>query len=118
VLKRGGTAMFIDVVGSDNPRCDTWFQAVELLRDPSHVRNYTAAEWRRMLTDAGFTPGAVASRRLRLDFKTWIARLSTPDVHTRAIRALQTRMPADVAAWLAQEDDGSFSLTVHTMCAR
>jgi SAM-dependent methyltransferase len=117
VLKPGGKAVFIDVIAADNPRCDTWFQAIELLRDPSHVRNYSAAEWRRMLSAAGFTPGATASHRLRLEFTSWVSRLSAPEVHVRAIRALQARMPADVAAFLGQESDGSFHITSLTMYA-
>ncbi len=39
---------------------DTVFMGVEVeeaeaLRDPSHVRNYTEAEWRQFLEDAGLT---------------------------------------------------------------
>ena len=33
---------------------DTFLQTIELLRDPSHVRDYRISEWRDMLAAAGF----------------------------------------------------------------
>jgi SAM-dependent methyltransferase len=117
VLKPGGTAIFIDTIAPEKPGFDTWFQTIELLRDPSHVRNYSRGEWTRLLTAAGFTPGETTFRRLRLDFATWIARLNTPLLHVQAIRALQALMPKDAAAYFEVEPDGSFTLDVMTMMA-
>src|SRR4051794_23115195 len=45
VLAPGGIAVFADVMTPGRPLLDTHLQAIELLRDPSHVRNYTMAEW-------------------------------------------------------------------------
>jgi ubiquinone/menaquinone biosynthesis C-methylase UbiE len=117
VLKAGGKAMFIDAVTAEDPRSDTWFQAIELLRDPSHVRDYSIAEWRQLLAKTGFSVETVTTRRLRLAFDGWIARLSTPETQAKAIRALQAQMPEDVAACLAQEADGSFTITIASMWA-
>lgn len=117
VLKPGGLGIFIDVIGTDDPRCDTWFQAIELLRDPSHVRNYSSSEWQAMLQDAGFTPGEVRPHTIRLDFQIWTDRMNTLEVHRQAMRSLQARMPADVAAFLKQEPDGSFTINTATMFA-
>ncbi|MDN8820283.1 class I SAM-dependent methyltransferase, partial [Staphylococcus aureus] len=39
VLKPGGVAAFIDVMSPGSPLLDTYLQAVEVLRDTSHVRN-------------------------------------------------------------------------------
>ena len=41
VLKPGGRAVFIDAVTPGAALLDTFLQSIELLRDPSHVRNYT-----------------------------------------------------------------------------
>jgi ubiquinone/menaquinone biosynthesis C-methylase UbiE len=47
VLKPGGRLVVADSTVPDNePEVDRWQNHVELLRDPSHVRNYTPAEWR------------------------------------------------------------------------
>lgn len=42
-------ALFIDVLSPGQPLLDTSLQAWELLRDPSHVRNATIAQWAAVL---------------------------------------------------------------------
>lgn len=115
VLKPGGRAMFIDVSAPDHPGFDTWFQTMELLRDPSHVRNYSHAEWMRHLAAAQFRVDGLTPRRLRLDFASWTARLSTPPLHVQALRALHARMPAEIAAYFELEPDGSFTIDTLTI---
>jgi len=116
VSKTGGLAIFMDVVTPGSPLLDTWLQTLELLRDSSHVRNYSVTEWQAMLSAAGFRPGAVAPFRLRLDFSSWISRMNTPEAHVQAIRSLQQRAGADVSGHFAIEADGSF--TIDTMLLR
>ena len=109
VLKPAGTAIFIDVVSSGNPVFDTHLQAVELLRDPSHVCNYTDAQWTAALSNAGFRVNSTRKRRLRMDFQSWVDRMRTPDVHRVAIRSLQEWASTDTASYFEIEADGSFS---------
>jgi ubiquinone/menaquinone biosynthesis C-methylase UbiE len=118
VLKDSGRAVFIDVVAPASPLCDTHLQTIELLRDASHVRNYSAAAWLSALTEAGFATGAKTARRLRLDFASWVARMRTPDLNIAAIRALQAQMPREVTDYLDLEDDGSFRIDTLTIEAR
>lgn len=110
VVKPGGLAAFADCVSPGPPLLDTYLQAIELLRDPSHVRDYSVAEWQQTLEQAGFAPGRVTSARLRLDFVSWTARMQTPDVQVRAIRALQGLMSEEVVRHFAVEADGSFTI--------
>jgi len=110
VLKKGSTAVFIDVYSPGRPLLDTHLQAIELLRDTSHVRNYSAAEWTNMLTHAGFSVSATNTRQVRMHFETWIARMATPAVYEAAIRALQQAAPAEVREHFSIEVDGSFML--------
>ncbi|MGA7674097.1 MAG: class I SAM-dependent methyltransferase [Rhizomicrobium sp.] len=113
VLKPGGRAMFMDVVAPEAPLLDTFLQTVELLRDPSHVRDYSVREWTAMLQRAGFVPSEAVRRRVRLDFATWTQRMQTPKLQADAILALMAQMPAEVGAHFAVEADGSF--TIDTM---
>jgi SAM-dependent methyltransferase len=113
VLKPGGTALLMDVVSPGPALLDTYLQGVELLRDPSHVRDYSVAEWRTALRAAGLAPGAHRDFRLRLDFKSWIARMNTLPIHAQAIRSLQALMSEDVVRHFEIEADGSF--TIDTM---
>lgn len=110
VLKPGAPALFVDVVSSDAPLIDTHLQAVELLRDTSHVRDYSEAEWREKLATAGFVVQQVGTWRLRMDFPVWIARMATPDPLATAIRLVQDSAPEEVRRHFAIEPDGSFML--------
>ena len=110
VLKPGGKAVFADSIAAADPLIDTHLQAIELLRDVSHVRNYTAAEWAAALGRAGFAITAWGARRLRMEFPVWIARTGTSDVHAAAIRSLQAGASPEVREYLAIGDDGSFDI--------
>ncbi|MER2251428.1 class I SAM-dependent methyltransferase [Methylorubrum podarium] len=112
VLTPDGRLGIVDVVHPGPPLLDTHLQAWELLRDPSHVRDYGEAEWRRMLAEAGFVPGAARHWRVRMDFPSWVARMGTPEASIAVIRALQTGAAEAVRSHFAIEDDGSFTLDV------
>jgi ubiquinone/menaquinone biosynthesis C-methylase UbiE len=117
VLKPGGMAIVMDVATPGVPLLDTWLQSLELLRDPSHVRNASPDEWRAALTTAGFSVGEVTTYRLRLDFASWVERMKTPQTHIAAIRSLQARAGAEVRDYFDIEDDGSFTVdTVLIAC--
>jgi ubiquinone/menaquinone biosynthesis C-methylase UbiE len=110
VLRAGCPAVFIDVVSPGAPALDTHLQAVELLRDPSHVRDYSAAEWQAALGRAGFAVRAIRTFRLRMDYPSWVERMRTSPAHREAIRSLQEAASAAVSAHFAIEPDGSFTL--------
>jgi ubiquinone/menaquinone biosynthesis C-methylase UbiE len=112
VLKPGGVAGFVDAVSPGVPLLDTYLQAVELLRDPSHVRDYSRAEWDGALVRAGLKPGPVSVYHVRLDFASWVERMRTPKLQVDAIRAMQTAMSESVARYYEIAPDGSFTLDV------
>ncbi|MDR2012678.1 MAG: class I SAM-dependent methyltransferase [Rhodanobacter sp.] len=112
VLKPAGKLKFIDIAGIDDPLCDTHIQAIELLRDGSHIRDYRADEWLEMLDAAGFS-GTVTQRwRIAIDFDTWVARMRTPPERISAIRSLWARAPDEVRHYFDVRSDGSFHLDV------
>ena len=49
-------------------------EEAERLRDPSHVRNYTDAEWREVLVDAGLGLDDVRFLEHPIDLEAWLAR--------------------------------------------
>lgn len=112
VVGAGAPAVFIDAYAPGAALLDTHLQAIELLRDTSHGRNRTAAEWFDALGRAGFLLRACRTWRLRMDFPVWIARMRTPETNVRAIRALQEAAAAETRAHFAIEADGSFLLDV------
>jgi SAM-dependent methyltransferase len=112
VLRPGGWAVIVDGAGCEVAAADTHLQAIELLRDPSHVRDYSTAEWAGALGDVGFVVRGLHRHRLRLEFTSWVERMRTPQVNRDAILALQAGASAEVRRRLAIEPDGSFLLDV------
>lgn len=49
-------------------------ERAEKLRDPSHVRNYTDAEWRGFVTDAGLGIDEVRFFEHAMDYEAWLGR--------------------------------------------
>ncbi|HWE72988.1 MAG TPA: class I SAM-dependent methyltransferase [Stellaceae bacterium] len=117
VLKPGGRAVFIDTVAPGQPLLDTFLQTVELLRDPSHVRDYSRAEWLATIGRAGLNAGEASERRVRLDIKSWLERMRTPPVQGDAIRALEAVMSESVTRHFDIEADGSFTIDTLTVVA-
>jgi len=113
VTKAGAPVIFMDVFTPGTALLDTHLQSMELLRDTSHVRNYTLCEWTESLARTGLAVKAVKTWRLDLDFESWIARMQTPPVFVAAIKALQAAAPDEVRRHFAFKEDGSF--TIDTM---
>lgn len=90
----------------------THLQAIELLRDTSHVRDYAASEWIAALGRTGFALAGLQTWRLRMHFPVWTARMRTPEENVRAIRTLQAAASGETRTHFAIEDDGSFLLDV------
>ncbi|HEX6592640.1 MAG TPA: class I SAM-dependent methyltransferase [Moraxellaceae bacterium] len=118
VLKAGGQLAIVDIVSPGHPLLDTWLQTVEVLRDTSHVRDYSVAEWSRLLAEAGFITEDLKLRRLRMEFASWIARMRTPTVLADAIRALQGKSAEEVRRHFQIEEDGSFTIDSATLVCR
>lgn len=110
VLAADAPAVFIDICAPGAAALDTHLQSVELLRDPSHVRDYAVGEWLAGLGRAGFQVRATRSWPLRMDFAAWTERMRTPAALAAAIRILQEGASAAVRRHFAIEDDGSFML--------
>jgi ubiquinone/menaquinone biosynthesis C-methylase UbiE len=112
VMRPGGRGLFIDVVSPGLGILDTYLQTVEVLRDTSHVRDYTPAEWEAALAASGFVTHATRRHRLRMEFASWVQRMRTPEVMVSAIRALQAAVSDPVRRHFAIEADGSFMIDV------
>jgi SAM-dependent methyltransferase len=114
VIRPGGIAIFADSVAPADPLVDTHLQAIELLRDTSHVRNRRTDEWVAGLARAGFVAERIALHKLPLDFAAWVERMRTPAHHVAAIRSLQASWSETIHAEMDYREDGSFSLDVAT----
>ncbi len=118
VLKPAGFAIFIDTLAPADAALNTHLQTIELLRDGSHVRNFSAGEWVAALERAGFAVASLTPRKLWLDFGSWVARTRTPALQVSAIRALQQTGPEAVRTHFAIAADGSFSIDMASFVVR
>lgn len=115
--QKNGGLLLADVVSFEDYTTDTYLQAIEVLRDPSHVRDHTPDQWLQMLTHAGFEAQVKMEWRLRLAFKSWVARMRTPSDTVATIRMLLSIAPAEVKQNINLEGDSSFSMRCVLMLA-
>lgn len=119
VLVPGGRFLLVDTVAPEDPALDTFLQALELLRDDSHVRNWRASEWVRMLTGAGFDAEVVARLAVALDGSSWTARAQTSPSRVAMLKGLfASASPARRAAFEIRDEPWGFSIPVALLQGR
>jgi ubiquinone/menaquinone biosynthesis C-methylase UbiE len=112
VLVPGGRWLLVDVVSPPAPMADTYLNTVEILRDPSHVRDHSVAQWLDMCGAAGLPAHHVQTWSVRLEFTTWVTRMATPALEVAQLQRLMANAPAHVRDILGIQDDGSFHIAV------
>lgn len=118
VLKPGGLMLISDTVAPEDPAFDTFFNAVEFLRDSSHVRDYKGSEWMRMLAGAGFAPEMLERFPLVLDGADWVKRMQTPPEKVAMLKMLFAEAnPAIRAAFEVRTDPWGFTIPIGVMRA-
>jgi len=74
VLRPGGRFVFIDTLAPKDPESAAFQDAVERLRDPTHRRIYTDADWTAFCEQAGLAIRQVDEVRKAHDFEPWLER--------------------------------------------
>jgi len=78
VLRRGGVAVIVDVVSSEDADDSHLQNAIERLRDPSHVRMLPASELDARVARAGFRDIEPATWDRRREFEEWMDIVNDP----------------------------------------
>lgn len=110
VLRPGGRFILSDIVAPDDPAQDTFLQALELLRDPSHVRDHTIAQWQVLFAQAGFESQVVFTWMLDLNFNQWVERIQTPTLNVEMLRTLFDGAAGEIRAAFAIQPDHDFRI--------
>lgn len=79
VLRPGGTAVILDVVSSEDLEESDLQNAIERLRDPSHVRMLRATELDACIASAGFCELVPATWDKEREFEEWMGIVNDPD---------------------------------------
>jgi ubiquinone/menaquinone biosynthesis C-methylase UbiE len=126
LLRPGGLLALVDNVvpgeaGSrrrqDRERADNarrYLNAFEKLRDPSHGRCLSQAEWRQLLEQSGLKLLHEESARKGIDFDDWVTRMKVPHENIIRLRAMLRQAPEAVAEFLQPQFSGeriTFQLT-------
>lgn len=104
VCASGGRVLVADVVAPEDPARAAAFNAVEALRDPSHVRALPLSELRRLFAAAGLPPPREAAAEIRDSVENLLGR-SFPATPGDADRVR--------VAFAASATDGSLGIEVH-----
>jgi SAM-dependent methyltransferase len=103
VLRPGGRLLIIDTCAPEDDALDAALNQLEVLRDPSHVRDWRPSEWEAMVSAAGFRVRHVevglGEGRMRLS--DWLERGGTPPERARELRRRFASAPRALAEALA-----------------
>jgi len=126
VAKPGARIVIVDSSSPEDPALARQWNHIEKLRDPSHVRNYSASEWRAMLAAAGlrvtFEQSSFATESGHpMDFAAWVRRMNTPPTAveelTRLFRDASPSLVEALRIEIAHDGAISFSVPLVTLAA-
>lgn len=109
VLRPGGRLFLADTVAPEDPALDTFVNAIEYLRDRSHVRDHRISEWREMLASVGLVSEVVHTWNVTLDFTAWVERMRTPSQAVGMLRTLFQQAADDARATFQIQNRGDLS---------
>lgn len=110
VLRPGGRLLISDIVAPDAPTNDSFLQTLEVLRDPSHVRDHRVAEWQAIFARCAAPSRLLLTWQVPIDFQSWVARMATPAERVVALQSLLATASRERRAAFAIQADGSFTL--------
>ncbi len=96
VLRPGGQLLILDSISKPDPKLDTFMNAVEILRDPSHVRNYSLQQWKAFFEEADLVVTRQEDWLLRIEFDDWIHRGGTAQPAIAQLRSMLGDAPTEV----------------------
>jgi SAM-dependent methyltransferase len=76
------------VIVCDNTFISEASETADRLRDPSHVRNYSVAEWRELFERVGLRVTDERELLRPLEIEPWLARAGTPEDDAAQVREL------------------------------
>ncbi len=107
VLKPGGLLLVQDQMLPSDLYDGGYVDAFEKLRDPSHHRAFSEAEWTGIFQQAGLTVERTEQVIKRHDFVSWAVRQGCTPATLHQLESLLRLAPPEVAAWLDATEVGT-----------
>jgi hypothetical protein len=76
------------VLVADNLYLGEAGEEADRLRDPTHVRNYSEAEWRELFEQAGLEVEAFEREEKRIELEPWLERAGSTGAEAERVREL------------------------------
>lgn len=97
VLNRGGRFGLVDMATPAADR-DGIINALERIRDPSHVAAESVQEWRRLVAGAGFSIREILTSREEYTIERWLSPLKMDTQQGKEVSELIANAPSDSLA--------------------
>ena len=118
VLSAAGLFVLIDTVAPEDAVQDRFLNSIELLRDPTHVRDYAVSEWQAMASETDLRLEPLQSWSVLLDFDDWVRRSRTPDRQVELLRELFRVAPPEVRDRFGLRPDCGWEVPVTLLVGR
>jgi ubiquinone/menaquinone biosynthesis C-methylase UbiE len=106
VLRPGGHFVLADVISSEVPAESELQNAIEILRDPSHVRMLPGSELTSLVEDAGFVIESLTSWDKPREFEEWMGIVNDASRAPPLREVVRALASAGVSAGMGLSEDG------------
>lgn len=103
VLQPGGRLGVVDMVAPENPAGARLLNELEIARDSSHVRAYSASEWRTNVTLAGLEIVSAEIQEEHMNWMQWLKPRAADSPEAAAAGLAYMRAPAEARAYVASD---------------
>ncbi|MCS7236350.1 MAG: class I SAM-dependent methyltransferase [Armatimonadota bacterium] len=93
VLRPGGRLVVSDTVSPPDEVADRFINAVEVLRDATHIRDWSVEEWHAAFQTAGLSLEASEEVPVEIGFDSWVERSATPPELREVLVTMLTQAP-------------------------
>lgn len=99
VVRPGGMVAIVDMLSPSDEKVAKYINAIDVLRDPSHVWAYSLAEWKRFFAGAGLKMEHSEVGDNPQNLADWARRMDCDGPTTMRLRVMLTQAPDSVQAW-------------------